>query len=222
MTPWTRTFACLCLLSAAACGPGPRTDQAVAVLIDVSGTYADRKADTIDLVKRQILPDMVPGDTLCVLKIDSASYDESNLVAMMTLDPRPSQANAQKLAFAQQLDRFAKLADRARHTDIPGAIMLASEYLGEIGAGSSSILVFSDMKTDLPPGAQRRLRDDELTGTHVAAVNVKRLPRDTLDPDVYRERLTGWEQTVKRAGAADWRAIVDPQRLSPYLTEIRG
>lgn len=204
------------------CSPGRRYDQAIAILIDVSGTYADRKDDTVDLVKRQIIPGLVPGDTVFVVRIDSESYDEGNLEALITLDERPSQANAQKLALAQQLDRFARRRESAHHTDIPGALMLASEYLREIGAGSSAILVFSDMQTDLPPGATRTLRADELEGTRVAAVNVKRLPNDTFDPEIYRTRLARWEAEVRGAGALEWRAILDPARLTPFLVESRG
>lgn len=210
------------LLTACGCSGSARYDQAIGILIDVSGTYADRKADTIDLIKRQVLPDMVPGDTVFVIRIDSQSYDESNLVGLMRLDHRPSQANAQKLALAQMLDEFAKKREHSRYTDIPGAIMLASEYLREIDAGSSTILVFSDMQTDLPPGARRALAAGELEGMHIAAVSVKRLPADTFDPGVYRSRLAGWEREVKRAGARGWRAIVDPTRLTPYLSEIRS
>ena len=207
---------------ATACHQHSRYDQAVAILIDVSGTYSDRKDDTVELIKRQLLPDMVPGDTVFVIRIDSESYDEKNLVALMKLDARPSQANAQKLALAQTLDEFARKPENARHTDIPGAIMLASEYLREIGAGSSSILVFSDMQTDLPPGAKRKLEQGELEGTHIAAVNVKRLPSDTTDPGVYRARLARWERELKEAGATEWRAILDPAQLSPFLSGIRG
>lgn len=210
------------LLFALGCDGGTRYDQAIAILIDVSGTYADRKGETVDLIKRQLLPDMVPGDTVFVIRIDSESYDEKDLVALMTLDRRPSRANAQKLALAQELDAFAQRRENARHTDIPGAIMLASEYLREIGAGSSTILVFSDMQTDLPQGASRELEAGELEGIHVAAVNVKRLPGDTFDPERYRARLARWEREVQRAGAADWRAILDAKRLPPYLLEIRG
>ena len=205
-----------------ACSPGARYDQAVAILIDVSGTYADKKDETVTLIKRQILPGMVPGDTVFVIRIDSESYDEDNLEALMTLDARPSQANAQKLALAQQLDRFAKRRDNARHTDIPGALMLASEYLEEIGAGSSAILVFSDMQTDLPKGARRALRENELRGARVAAVNVKRLPGDTYDPALYRSRLSAWEDEVLQARATEWRAILDPKRLTPFLIDARG
>lgn len=210
------------LLAAPGCDGGARYDQAVGILIDVSGTYADRKLATIDLVKRLVLPDLVPGDSVFVIRIDSQSYDESDLVALTTLDRRPSRANAQKLELAQSLDEFALAHENAGHTDIPGAIMLAGEYLREIGAGSSTILVFSDMQTDLPRGSRRELSDGELAGVHVAAVSVKRLPRDTQDPESYRDRLLGWQRELERAGAADWRAILDPTRLPPYLQEIRS
>jgi hypothetical protein len=209
-------------LAALGCSSGARYDQAVGILIDVSGTYADRKLATIELIKRLVLPDLVPGDSVFVIRIDSQSYDESDLVGLVTLDRRPSRSNAQKLELAQTLDGFARERASADHTDIPGAIMLASEYLREIGAGSSTILVFSDMQTDLPAGARRELAAGELAGVHVAAINVKRLPADSRDPESYRARLARWERELERAGAAEWRAILDPARLGPYLQAIRS
>jgi hypothetical protein len=134
-----------------------RYDQAIGVLIDVSGTYADQRKETVNVVKREILPYMVPGDTMVVVRIDSESYDQENVEALLTLDHRPSHANAQKLAMAKKLDAFAERPVRASYTDIPGAIMLASEYLNEVGGGSSVMLIFSDMQEDLPPGTKRAM-----------------------------------------------------------------
>jgi hypothetical protein len=74
---------------------------------------------------------------------------------------------------------------------------------------------------DLPPGSKRTLAKDELKGTHVAAMNVKRLQRDTVDPAVYRARLSTWEQRVARAGASDWRTFMDSTKLPDYLAEVR-
>ena len=126
-----------------------RYDQAIGVLIDVSGTYADQRAETVNVIKREILPHMVPGDTLLIVRIDSESYDQENLEALLTLDNQPSHANAQKLAMAQKLDAFAKEPMKARHTDIPGAMMLTSEYLNEIGSGSRVMLIFRDTENSL-------------------------------------------------------------------------
>ena len=198
-----------------------RYDQSIGVLIDVSGSYANERAETVRVIKREILPHMVPGDTLLVVRIDSESYDQENLEAMITLDNRPSHANAQKLAMAQTLDAFAKKPMNAQHTDIPGAIMLGSEYLKEIGSGSRVMLIFSDMLEDLPPGSKRKMKQDELQGTYVVAMNVKRLKHDTTDPAVFRGRMATWEGRVTEAGAAGWRTIMDASKLPDYLASIR-
>lgn len=220
-----RRLALLVLLAAwlplAGCSDGRRYDQAIGVLIDVSGTYADERAETVRVLKRDILPQMIPGDTLLVASIDSESYDRANVLALINLDRRPSHANAQKLEVARLLDEFAARPIRSAHTDIPGAIMLASEYLGETGAGSRVLLIFSDMQEDLPGGTRRELEADELAGTRVVAMNVKRLGRDQADPAVYRRRLEGWGERVTAAGASDWRTFQDPAKLPEYLEEAR-
>ncbi len=203
------------------CGSDRRYDQAIGILIDTSGTYADEKAETVRVIKREILPNMVPGDTLIVIRIDSQSYDKENVEALLTLDNRPSYANAQKLTLARQLDKFAAQKGGSSHTDIPGAIMLASEYLGEIGSGSRVLLIFSDMEEDLPKGAARDLSENELEGTHVIAMNVKRLKHDSADPIRFRERLASWEKRVMKAGALEWRTFLDAAKLPDYLSEIR-
>jgi hypothetical protein len=203
------------------CNDGRRYDQAIGVLIDVSGTYADERTETVRVVKREILPQMVPGDTLFVARIDSESYDRENVLALLTLDRRPSHANAQKLEMARLLDAFAAQPTRSAHTDIPGAIMLASEYLGETGAGSRVLLIFSDMQEDLPQGSRRQLDADELTGMRVVALNVKRLGRDQADPGLFRGRLEGWGERVAAAGAVEWRTFQDPTKLPAYLDSAR-
>lgn len=217
-----RALAILALSALAlGCGESRRYDQAIGVLIDVSGTYTDERKETVNVIKRDILPHMVPGDTLIVIRIDSESYDKENVESLLTLDRRPSHANAQKLAMARKLDAFAKESHGSQHTDIPGAIMLASEYLSEVGSDSRVMLIFSDMQEDLPPGSKRMLAEDELQGTHVAAMNVKRLNRDTADPAVFRDRLSAWEVRAKNAGALDWRTFMDSTKLPEYLAEIR-
>jgi len=221
----TRRVAALALLLAslplAGCSDERRYDQAIGVLIDVSGTYADERRETVRVVKREILPNMLPGDTLLVTRIDSESYDREDVLALLTLDRRPSHANAQKLEMARLLDAFAADPTRSAHTDIPGAIMLASEYLEETGAGSRVMLIFSDMQEDLPGAASRQLEADELAGTRVVAMNVKRLGRDQADPALFRGRLEGWGERLAAAGATEWRTLLDPTKLPAYLESAR-
>jgi hypothetical protein len=196
--------------------------QAICVLIDVSGTYADQRSDVVKVVKREVLPHMIPGDTLIAILIDSESYQKENVKALATLDPRPSQANAQKLALAKQLDAFALADVRSKFTDIPGAMMLAAEYLQEAESGSRVMLVFSDLREELPSGSRRSLRDDEFAGIEVVAMNVKRLEADSADPETYRKRLEGWRKRVERAGGDGWRTVLDTSKLPGILAEIRS
>ena len=204
-----------------ACDDGSRYDQAICVLIDESGTYADQAPEVVRILKREVLPAMEPGDTLMVVRIDDESYQKDNLEALVTLDPRPSRANAQKLALAQKLDALAAHVKPASHTDIPGAMMLAGEYLGEVPSGSRVMLIFSDLEEDLAPGTHRKLGKDEFAGIWVAAMNVKRLGADNADPEVFRKRLASWEHRVMGAGGLGWRTFLDPTKLGDYLAGVR-
>ena len=209
-----------CLL-AMGCTDGRRYDQAVAALIDVSGTYADEKPEVVRILKREILPGLLPGDTLIVLRIDSESYQNENLETLVTLDNRPSKANAQKLAVARQLDAFAASPVRSDYTDISGAMMLAAEYLDEIHSGSRVMLVFSDLRADLPQGSKRKLSENEFGGILLAALNVKRLQSDAENPDLFRARVARFEGDALDAGAQGFRTFMDPAKLPEYLAEVR-
>jgi hypothetical protein len=204
------------------CSDEARYDQAICVLIDESGTYADQKHEVVRILKREVLPAMEPGDTLLVIRIDGESYEKDNVETLVTLDPRPSKANQQKFAIAQKLDALARKSKGSRHTDIPGAMMLGGEYLNELASGSRVMLVFSDMEEDLAPGTQRTLSEDEFDGIYVVAMNVKRLGRDNADPEVFRNRLATWERRVLDAGGSGWKTFMDSSKLAAYLGEIRG
>jgi hypothetical protein len=193
----------------------------VCVLVDVSGTYADQKTDVVRLLKRDVLPALEPGDSLLLIRIDGQSYEKGNLEALLTLDARPSQANAQKLALAKRLDAFAADRDVAKHTDIRGAMMLGAEYLKELGSGSRVMLIFSDLEEDLPRGMRRELDPKELEGVEVMAVNVKRLARDGMDPEGFRERLAEWQERTEASSARGFRTVQDATRLAEVLAEAR-
>jgi hypothetical protein len=200
---------------------GRRYDQAIAVLIDTSGSYVDERPEVTRILKREVIPVMVPGDTLMVIRIDSASYNKSNLETLVTLDTRPSRANAQKLALAQKLDAFTADPRWSQYTDILGAMMLASDYLGEIPAASRVMLVFSDLEQELSAGTHRKVREHEFDGIQVVAMNVKRLRADNVDPAYFRDRLARWQDSVTAGGAVSWRAIMDAHQLPAHLASLR-
>jgi len=200
-----------------ACSSGRNYAHAIAALVDVSGTYVDQKPEVIGLIKKGILPKLNPGDSLFIIRIDDESYRKGNLEGALTLDVRPSKANAQKLAFAAKLDEFGRKHERTKHTDIRGAMMLGAEYLKESGAGSRTIVLFSDMQEDLPKGVKRTLAADEFSGMHVLAMNVKRLNADNANPTAYRARLASWQEQITSHGAKDFQVVMAPEKLDELL-----
>lgn len=208
-------------LMSASCTESARYQTAVCTLIDVSGTYSGQKEEVVKTIKAGILPNMLPGDAIFVLLIDSDSYDQENLVASLHTDRRPLESNAQKLRFAAAIDELAAIDKRSKFTDISGAMMLCSDYLKSSRAGTKLVFVFSDMQEELPRGVTRRFRDQEFTGMAIAAVNVIKLKGDNVRPSVYRHRLKEWGQRVKEAGALDWTVILDPTQLPEYMGRHR-
>ena len=207
----------LALPLALSCSSGKNYAQAIVALVDVSGTYADQKPEVVNVIKRGILPKLQPGDSIFVIRIDDESYKKANVEGGMTLDVRPSKANAQKLAFATQMDKFAAKRQRSRFTDIRGAMMLASEYLKETGAGQRTMVEFSDMEEDLPKGVKRTLAADEFAGMRILAMNVKKLNADNINPTAYRQRLASWQQQVKSHGAKEFAVVLEPEKLDELL-----
>ena len=134
------------ILVAVSCSDNKPYETSYCALVDTSGTYAAEKSNVVRIVKAGVVPEMVPGDSLFFVKIDSNSYAEENLVTKLTLDYRPSKANGQKLALAKTLDEFAEGKARSNLTDISGALMRCSHYLKATKAGTQIILVLSNMK----------------------------------------------------------------------------
>jgi hypothetical protein len=201
------------------CSSGAQYAHAIVALVDVSGTYADQKAEVVNVIRKGLLPKMTPGDTLVVIRIDDESYRKQNVEASVTLDVRPSQANAQKVALAKALEAFQKRPVHTQHTDIRGAMMLGAEYLRESNAGRRTMVVFSDMEEDLPQGVKREMAPDELKGVSVLAMNVKRLAHDNANPAAYRQRLAGWEKQLMGHGAQKFKVVLDPEKLSELIDE---
>jgi hypothetical protein len=200
-------------LGAALAGCGDPRDhaQAVYVLIDTSGTYAQEAAKA-QLIVNYLLGTLQPGDSLAVARVESRSFSEKDIVAKATFDRRPSQANAQKRAFRDATDAFLRKVKSSRYTDITGGMMQGAEFLNETGAGTKTIVVFSDMQEELDKITVRDF-PISLKRIRVVAVNVVKLNTDNIDPRRYFGRLEAWEKRVVAAGASEWRVINDLERL---------
>lgn len=207
----------LALLVLAGCsenqGPNPN-QRGVYMLLDTSGTYT-KQLDKAEQIISYLLTQLNPGDAFAVARIDKGSFSEKDIVAKVALDDQPSRANRQKRTFQQEIQNFLENVESAPHTDITGGMLQATEYLNEHDVGKKTILVFSDMKEDLPEGYNRDI-PLTLDGVNVVAVNVTKLRSDNVNPQEYLDRLDEWQKRVENAGG-NWRVVNDLERLGQLL-----
>jgi hypothetical protein len=202
-------------LAGAGCSDPRDHAHAVYMLVDTSGTYA-QESGKAQLIISYLLGTLQPGDSLAVARVTSRSFSEKDIVAKATFDTRPSQANAQKRAFNERIVTAFRGVVGSSYTDITGGLLQGAEYLNETGAGTRTMIVFSDMQEELDKATKRDF-PISLKNIRVVAVNVVKLNTDNVDPRRYMGRLDAWEKRVRAAGASDWRVINDLQRLDRIL-----
>src|SRR5438309_9157216 len=106
-------------LAASGCGDPRSHRHAVYMLVDTSGTYA-QEAGKAQLIINYLLGTLQPGDSLAVARVESRSFSEKDIIAKARFDVRPSQANAQKRVFRDNVEGFIKNVKGSRYTDITG------------------------------------------------------------------------------------------------------
>jgi hypothetical protein len=206
---------------AAACTDSKDYETSFCTMVDISGTYSGEKKGVVKIVKAGIVPEMVPGDSLFFVKIDSNSYAEENLVTKLTLDYRPTQANNEKLQLSKKLDKFGSGKAKSRLTDISGAMMLCSDFLKATQSGTQVMFIFSDMKEELPSGVVRKFADDEFEGIDIAAMNVIKLTKDSTNPEIYRKRLKKWNKRIMSSGANSWTTLLDATKIQEFIDKAK-
>lgn len=203
------------LLLASACGDPRAHTHGVYMLVDTSGTYAEEAVKAQRIIN-YLLGTLQPGDSLAVARVQSRSFSEKDIVAKATFDTRPSQANAQKRAFRDRIDAAFRGVQGSKYTDITGALIQGAEFLNEGGAGTKTIIVFSDMQEELDRATVRNF-PISLKDIRIVAVNVVKLRTDNVDPRRYLGRLDQWKARVEKAGASEWRVINDLDHLDALL-----
>jgi hypothetical protein len=202
-------------LGISGCGDSRNNAHAVYMLVDTSGTYAV-EAGKAQVIINYLLGTLQPGDSLAAARVESRSFSEKDIIAKATFDTRPSQANVQKRAFRDRFSGFLKTVKGSRHTDITGGLLQGAEFLRETGAGTKTIIIFSDMQEELDKVTIRDLPIN-LKNIRVVAINVVKLKTDNIDPRKYFGRLEAWQKRVEKAGASEWRVINDLERIDAIV-----
>ena len=201
------------LLSACSKEAGPQ-NHGVYLLMDTSGTYTNELKDAQKLIN-VILVKLEPGDSFAVARIDTGSFSEKDIISKVTFDDRPSIANQQKRKFRDAVDKFISAVKPASHTDITGGVLQAIEYLNEKDTRKKDILIYSDLKEDLPKGYVRDI-PLQLEGFSIVALNVTKLRSDNVDPREYLTRLEDWQTRIEEGGG-EWKVVNDMDRLDRIL-----
>jgi len=208
-------LASLLALSASTCTDQRSHTQAVYMLVDTSGTYA-QEVGKAQIIINYLLGTLQPGDSLAVARVKTRSFSEKDIIAKVTFDSRPSQANAQKRAFRDKIDAFVKSVGSSAYTDITGGLIQGGMFLNETGAGRKTILIFSDMQEELDKVTIRNF-PISLKDIRVVALNVVKLKTDNIDPRRYMGRLEAWQKRIEKAGASEWVLINDIEHLDRML-----
>ena len=129
-----------------------------------------------------------------------------------------SASDRRLIATSDDSHAFGEFVDAVRpspYTDISGGLLQALEFLDEKNPGTKTILIFSDLKEDLPEGYVRDVvaRFDDV---RVVALNVTKLRSDNMDPRKYLDRLEAWRQRVEDGGGS-WQVINDLDHLEKLL-----
>ncbi|MDD2700326.1 MAG: hypothetical protein PHH36_03715 [Sideroxydans sp.] len=213
----------LMLLGAAlmmsSCSDGRVHSQAVYMLVDTSGTYAQEMNKASKIIN-YLLATLNPGDSMAVAKVETRSFTEKDIISRVTFDTRPTQATAQKRAFKAKIEAFANEVKGSAYTDITGGLIQGAEYLNETRAGTKTIVIFSDMQEELGEGTKRDF-PIQLDGIRIVVLNVTKLKSDNADPRQYLARLKRWESRVRKAGATDWEMVNDLENNMQRILNIR-
>ncbi len=201
------------------CSDSRMHSQAVYMLVDTSGTYAQEMNKATKIIN-YLLATLNSGDSLAVAKVETRSFTEKDIVAKVTFDKRPSQATIQKRAFKSKIEEFAKEIKGSAFTDITGGLIQGAEYLNETKAGIKTIVIFSDMQEELGKGTMRDF-PIKLDGIRIVALNVTKLGTDNADPRIYLDRLARWQERVRKAGATDWVMVNDLENNMESILSTR-
>ena len=103
---------------------------------------------------------------------------------------------------AARISAFVKAMEKRRgtaYTDISGALLEAAHFLRGIPAARKEIIVVSDMRQDLPPGAVRHV-PLPLNRVSVFAVNVIKSYGENMNPTRYIARMHKWKARIAKGG----------------------
>jgi hypothetical protein len=171
-------------------------------LIDVSksfATYSERSLKRL----RGVLFSLKPGDRITIGKIQNCSFsDESILLPPTDLSDDEPTANQQKAKLGLDIKALEGTLVPTQHTDIRGALVMATEFLQASRKMHKVLVIFSDLRDDPQPGCATTADTlINLAGTIVVFADVSISKPDESNAAGRAERIGAWEALVRSRGA---------------------
>jgi len=174
----------------------------VYVLLDISGSYFPRLLQNTRDFKSLVTP-LEAGDNFVMAYIQSCSFTDTARILELQMATRQAERHDQILQIDDFVENKLRLLTSTTHTDITGAIILATDYLRPSRSKRKSIIILSDMLEALPATCTRPLLFDEslLDGFTIVIANVGKSQEDNENIDKYYARLNSWTTKLQAAGA---------------------
>ena len=186
---------------------GPKT-QAVYILVDRTGIYA-HSFENIRMTARVLLSKLSPGDSMAIARIDNELFSSQDIIAAVTFSSRPSNANKQKRALFNAVDKLANEQKVGSYTDVTGGLLKATEWLNATRASKKIIIIFSEFP-DEPRIGYMQAFPVNYNGANVLVWNAIAPLADegvTLtESRSFAERVSAWKARVNNDGGK-WQVI---------------
>ncbi len=192
------------LLACAACERAPPSPGAVFVLLDISHTFYDHKAASLE-TSQEIVKELGSGDRFALLRVGSCSFGRENVMLDADMPRREDLAAQAKLALIDDVGRLTRRLRRADHTDIVGALWEVRRQREGASHDRVVIVVFSDLVDDVAGSAcdEGRAALPDLAGARIILAAVGEAEEDREDPRAFFARVDAWTARLEAAGASD-------------------
>ena len=117
---WLPAAALALAIAVAGCADPRNHTQAVYVLVDTSGTYA-QEAGKARLIINYLLGTLQSGDSLAVARVQSRSFSEKDIIAKVMFDQRPTQRMPRSARSARRPTRISGRSGAAPTPTSPAA-----------------------------------------------------------------------------------------------------
>ena len=202
------------VLLAAGCRPGEHRSAGVFVLLNVAANHSSDPVPARNVI-HYLLQTLGPADTLAAASIGTVGFSETDVIASVTFDQRPSAVNDQKRFFSERFDRFVASGSGSAFSDICGGMLQAIETLNRSGPDRKTILILSNLREKPTIGAPGDL-PVHMTGINVVVLKASGLEPDSRDMKLYLRRVEDLRRKVED-GSGRLYLIDDLQQLEDIL-----